>query len=178
MQISCAYCSTKIEFNKKGRIKETCPFCEANLEDLHLNTLKICQNEKRFEFHKIQNNVFLDQANQSVKVLKKFHTFDLYLLLKEVRQARSQKFTVLRIINKASKQNKQFNNIAIEIGNDYEYYTRKAWAIENILLEKQSYFPEKITEKSLDFLWLQINQKKKSCKYLQLFKNERSSKYI
>ncbi|PEM59489.1 hypothetical protein CN613_28220, partial [Bacillus pseudomycoides] len=90
----------------------------------HSGLLQLCQNEQRFEFYKMQQNVFLEQVNESVEVLKQLQAFDLYLLLKEVREARSQTFTGLRVLNKALDQDAQFKDTADEVGNDYEYYTR------------------------------------------------------
>ncbi|PDZ43732.1 hypothetical protein [Bacillus wiedmannii] len=174
MNVSCAYCGTEVKIDTNSIGEETCTFCGAKMRSSHSGLLQLCQNEQRFEFYKMQQNVFLEQVNESVEVLKQLHTFDLYLLLKEVREARSQTFTGLRVLNKALDQDAQFKDTADEVGNDYEYYTRKAWVIENILLERQGYFPEKITEKILTFMWSQI--KKSRAKPMQISKTKRKQK--
>lgn len=174
MNVNCAYCGTEVQIDTNGGVEEKCTFCKAKIRSSHSGLLQICQNEQRFEFYKMQQNVFLEQVNESVEVLKQLHTFDLYLLLKEVREARSQTFTGLRVLNKALDQDTQFKDTADEVGNDYEYYTRKAWVIENILLERQGYFPEKITEKILTYMWSQI--KKSRAKPMKISKTKRTQK--
>lgn len=52
-------------------------------------------------------------------------------------------FVLLQLLNKASKTESTLQATADETGGEYEYYTRKAWVIENILLERQGFFPEK-----------------------------------
>ncbi|MBG9667189.1 hypothetical protein ABE21_15160, partial [Bacillus thuringiensis] len=67
----------------------------------------------------------------------------------------------LQLLNKASKTEKKLQVTANETGGDYEYYTRKAWVIENILLERQGFFPEKITARVLQYMEEQIQKSKK-----------------
>ncbi|MES5860643.1 hypothetical protein QCI47_29705 [Bacillus cereus group sp. RP29] len=171
MNASCAYCGTEVKIDTNGIVEETCTFCGAKMRSSHSGILQLCQNEQRFEFYKMQQNVFLEQANEPVEVLKQLHTFDLYLLLKEVREARSQTYYGLQLLNKASKEECTLQETADETGEEYEYYTRKAWVIENILLERQGFFPEKITARVLEYMGEQIRKSKK--KGMRISKGQR-----
>ncbi|QDZ77363.1 hypothetical protein D0437_32330, partial [Bacillus cereus] len=95
----------------------------------------------------------------------------LYLLLREVREARSQTYYGLQLLNKASKEEHTLQATADETGGEYEYYTRKVWVIENILLERQGFFPEKITARVLEYMGEQIRKSKK--KMMKISKRQR-----
>ncbi|MCI0767301.1 hypothetical protein [Bacillus sp. TL12] len=177
--VNCPYCATPIQVDKDGIVQEICEFCGGCIREQQTGVLQLCQNGERFEFTKMQQHIFLEHINQSVEELKQYHTYDLYLLLKEVREARSQTFTGLRILNKALNDDAQFKDTADEVGNDYEYYTRKAWVIENILLERQGFFPEKITARVLQYMWEQIKKsKKKPMKISKVQRQYRGEAYL
>ena len=78
------------------------------MREQQTGVLQLCQNGERFEFIKMQSHIFLEHINQSVEELKQYHTYDLYLLLKEVREARSQTYYGLQLLNKASKTEKNY----------------------------------------------------------------------
>ncbi|MGH0883287.1 hypothetical protein [Bacillus paranthracis] len=159
--VNCPYCATSIQVDKNGVVQEICEFCGGHMREQQTGMLQICQNGERFEFTKMQQHIFLEHINQNVGELKQYHTYDLYLLLKEVRDARSQTYYGLQLLNKASKTEKKLQVTANETGGEYEYYTRKAWVIENILLERQGFFPEKITARVLQYMEEQIQKSKK-----------------
>ncbi|PEF41745.1 hypothetical protein, partial [Bacillus wiedmannii] len=117
---------------------------------------------------------FLEHINQSVEELKQYHTYDLYVLLKEVREARSQTYYSLQLLNKASKEEGDLQAVADETGGEYEYYTRKEWVIENILLERQGFFPEKVTVRVLEYMGEQIRKSKK--KTMKISKGQRQKR--
>ncbi|MDM8365575.1 hypothetical protein ACQVTU_23640 [Bacillus cereus] len=159
--MNCPYCATPIQVDKNGVVQEICEFCGGHMREQQTGVLQLCQNGERFEFTKMQQQLFLEHIHQSVEELKQYHTYDLYVLLKEVREARSQTYYGLQLLNKASKTESTLQATADETGGEYEYYTRKAWVIENILLERQGFFPEKITARVLQYMWEQIKKSKK-----------------
>ncbi|PEA62962.1 hypothetical protein CON74_00110 [Bacillus thuringiensis] len=159
--MNCPYCATPIQVVKNSVVQEICKFCGGHMREQQTGVLQFCENGERFEFTKMQKHIFLEHINQSVEELKKYHTYDLYLLLKEVREARSQAYYGLQLLNKASKTERTLQVTANETGGEYEYYTRKAWVIENILLERQGFFPEKITARVLQYMEEQIQKSKK-----------------
>lgn len=159
----CPYCGTEAKVNHTGVLEEAnCNFCGGILVDEDTGYPKLCTIKgERFEFHKIKYNVFIDHVEQTVSILKTYHTFDLYLLLKEVRSMRSDTYYALQLFNKASQVENEYQEVAKNQGKDYEYWTRRKFVIENILIERQGYFPEKITDKVLGFM---LDQIKKSMK--------------
>ncbi|PFY13876.1 hypothetical protein [Bacillus pseudomycoides] len=159
----CPYCGIEAKKNHAGVLEEAnCNFCGGSLVDENTGYPKLCDIKgERFEFHKIQSNVFIEHVEQPVSVLKTYHTFDLYLLLKEVRSMRSETYYGLRLLNNASEVDDEYKDLAKNQGKDYEYWTRRKFVIENLLLERQGYFPEKITDKVLGFM---VDQIKKSMK--------------
>ncbi|MGC6584247.1 hypothetical protein ACPV3A_04650 [Paenibacillus sp. Dod16] len=73
-------------------------------------------------------------------------TNDIILLLRLARQKRTDIYNYLRIINKANEQDGGFQEHAQVTGKDYEYWTRKAWVLENILRDRTGVYPERITD--------------------------------
>lgn len=171
IMVNCPYCATPIQVDKNGVVQEICEFCGGHMREQQTGMLQICQNGERFEFTKMQQHIFLEHINQSVGELKQYHTYDLYLLLKEIREARSQTYYGLQLLNKASKEEHTLQVTADETGGEYEYYTRKAWVIENILLERQGFYPEKITARVLEYMGEQIRKSKK--KTMRISKGQR-----
>lgn len=169
--VNCPYCATPIQVDKNGIVQEICEFCGGCIREQQTGVLQLCQNGERFEFTKMQQQLFLEHIHQSVEELKQYHTYDLYLLLREVREARSQTYYGLQLLNKASKEEHTLQATADETGGEYEYYTRKVWVIENILLERQGFFPEKITARVLEYMGEQIRKSKK--KMMKISKRQR-----
>lgn len=65
------------------------------------------------------------------------------------------------MLNNASEVDDEFKDLAQDQANDYEYWTRRKFVIENILLERQGYFPERKTDKILRFMADQIKKSMK-----------------
>ncbi|HDT6579275.1 TPA: hypothetical protein QFT23_005559 [Bacillus cereus] len=172
--VNCPYCATPIQVDKDGIVQEICEFCGGRIREQQTGVLQLCQNGERFEFRKLQQHIFLECIHQSVEELKQYHTYDLYVLLKEVREARSQTYYGLQLLNKASQAERTLQVTANETGGEYEYYTRKAWVIENILLERQGFFPEKVTARVLEYMSEQIRKSKK--KTMRISKERRPQK--
>ncbi|MDF9530576.1 hypothetical protein [Bacillus cereus] len=159
----CRYCGIEPKVNHAGVLEEAnCNFCGGSLVDEDTGHPKLCIIQgDRFEFHEMKHNVFIEHVEQPVGVLKTYHTFDLYLLLKEVRSMRSTTYYGMRVLNNASEVDDDFKGLAQDQGKNYEYWTRRKFVIENILLERQGYFPERITDKVLGFMADQIKKSMK-----------------
>ncbi|MFE6139514.1 hypothetical protein [Bacillus sp. NPDC057893] len=61
-------------------------------------------------------------------------------------------------MNNASEVDDECKDLAQDQAKDYEYWTRRKFVIENILLERQGYFSEKKTDKILRFMANQIKK--------------------
>lgn len=136
---TCPYCATVLKYS-------LCSFCGYQGEGN--------ENGNRSTKCVIRNFFSLDQAIQKLEVLEKNHTYDLMYGLKLVRAERSQAFNILsstnNLLKKVDDTNKvEFQKIRDEAGKQYEYWTKKAWVLENILTDRLGYFPERIEEEML-----------------------------
>ncbi|WP_068505880.1 hypothetical protein [Paenibacillus kribbensis] len=92
------------------------------------------------------SDVSIDDARENTSRLIEWPTNQLIVLLRLVRQERTTRYNSLRIIKKGIEHNGDFQKYAEIAGEDYEYWTRKAWVLENIIRDRSGYFPEKITD--------------------------------
>lgn len=126
----CSYCKTE---NKESEIR--CTFCEADLT---------------FSRPKIKRFVELSDAYKAYPTLNSYHTFDLLQLLKLVRRSRTDAYNSLRITLKASNEievPKELKNIAEE---EYKHSTKYMNLIEEILIDRVGYKPQRIDDKLLE----------------------------
>jgi hypothetical protein len=89
-------------------------------------------------------------AEKSVKELVNYHTYDLLVCLRLAREERTKAYDLLKTFNKAIDQGgAEFVESAAEQGKIYEYWTKRCWVLENILMDRMGYFPERITDDML-----------------------------
>lgn len=134
--ITCSYCASELKLNNDAAY---CSFCDIELGP-NSEYGMYSEDGKRKEKVKQQSLVTSETAKLPIKELYKLNPMDLLLCLKEARKERSFIFSQLRMFNKLAEA----EEIAEETGKEYEYWTRKCWTIENILINRFGYFPEKI----------------------------------
>lgn len=128
----CSYCGTENENNF-----EKCHFCEA---DLYVKRL----TEKPYPSQ--------EEAEQSLPILQTYHTYDLLLFLRYLREERSKAYHLMRGVQKAS-QDVLENADVIEFGETrYRYYTKRMKVIEGILIDRIGYKPKRVDDKLLTSL--------------------------
>lgn len=135
---TCPYCSTVLKYS-------VCDFCGYQGEGN--------ENGERSKKHKIVNFFTLEKAIQPLKELEKCHTHDLLYGLKLIRAERSSSFDILKSVNNLAKHlagDPEFKKTKAEAGEFYEFWTKKAWIIENILTDRLGYFPERVEDEMLD----------------------------
>lgn len=124
----CPYC--EVDSNQT----EDCSFCGA---DLTKNRPK-----RRGELSELD-------ANLPQPVLTTYHTLDLLVLLRFLRQERSKSY------KRSHTLRKTVESLEIDLGTDalkeahkdYESLTRRQRVIENILIDRLGYLPRQITDK-------------------------------
>jgi hypothetical protein len=127
----------------------------------------LTENEERKVIF-FRDFAFLDWIKRSTPELMTMHTVELLLLLREVRKARSDQFSTVHLFNQVDdEQGKEIAEAKSYQGNEYEYVTRKAWIIENILRDRLGYVPERMSQ---PFLIKQIEQAKKKPKAMRIRK--------
>lgn len=151
--ITCPYCASElnIDINKDA----FCYFCEVELGPnsefgMYTNDGKRIEKKKRVTF------LAAETVKLPLKNLCELHPLDLIMCLKEARSERARVFSLMSIFNKADedkspdpKKLEEYRLLAEETGNEYEYWTRKCWTIENLLIDRIGYFPEKINKEFL-----------------------------
>lgn len=144
---TCPFCGSTIE---KGEHLYYCIFCDM---ELMANQIQYDGSRRQISF---EEPASLKEAELSTKELIEKDSYYLTCLLRLVRQERARIYNYLRIFKKANEQQGDFLNQAADTGSHYEYWTRKAWVLENILRERSGFFPAKISDKFLAELLEQI----------------------
>lgn len=126
----CSYCKTE---NTKDESR--CTFCEA---DLALSRPKV----KRF--------IEVSDAYKSFPVLNGYHTFDLLQLLRLVRRNRTDAYNSLRITLKASNEIEVPEEFKSSAEEEYKRSTAYMNIIEQILIDRIGYKPQRIDDKLLE----------------------------
>lgn len=135
---TCPYCATILKYS-------VCGFCGYQGEGN--------ENGIRSNQSKIRNFFGLERAIQPLAILKKCHTHDLLFGLKLLREERSASYKVLKSVNDLRVHlgdDPEFKKTKAEAGEAYEYWTKKAWVVENILMDRLGYFPERIVDEMLE----------------------------
>lgn len=104
------------------------------------------ENGERKQIPFLLSNVTISDAEENTIQLMQRSTNDLIVMLRLVRQKRANFYNYLRVFKKANEEQSDFQEYAAISGKDYEYWTRKAWVLENILRDRTGVFPEKITD--------------------------------
>lgn len=151
---TCPYCATELDV-LKGEYKgnAVCSFC-GNIMFGSTPWGNYSQDGHRINQRKMKEAIFIKDAEKPLYELVTYHTYDLLVCLRLVRLERSETYDALKTFNKASDQLSseemlQFKEVTAETGEQYEYWTRKAWQLENILMDRMGYFPERIDDQML-----------------------------
>lgn len=133
----CSYCQTESENT------DTCDFCKANLTSSR---------------PKIDDNLSELDADRTQPELMKMHTFDLMRILSYIREKRSSWYRIMQNVRKAPSEAK-IDDSDIEFAtNEYKRLTAHQRVIEQLLIDRMGYYPQRVDEKLLDALKTKINK--------------------
>ncbi|WP_348625369.1 hypothetical protein ABFT51_27935 (plasmid) [Paenibacillus peoriae] len=146
---TCGYCGSVVE--RKANMYY-CVFCDMELfrEDV--------QEDGQRKPVSITVGATLNGAERSTPELMELDSYYLTELLTLVRSQRKQVYNSLRIVNKGAALSPGFEQAQKQGGQNYHYWTRKAWAIENILRERAGFYPAKITLNYLNLFREQVHK--------------------
>lgn len=133
----CTYCKTE---NKESEIR--CTFCEADLTFSRPKTMRFVE---------------LSDAYKPYPVLNSYHTFDLLQLLRLVRRSRTDAYNSLRITLKASNEMEVPEELKNASEDEYKRSTAYMNIIEQILIDRIGYKPQRIDDKLLEAWERKIN---------------------
>lgn len=150
---TCKYCGTKLNFigEYKDQYHFHCSYC-----DMTFNESETCENRKR---KKAVPSYYEENYYRSTKELLEIDTISLFYLLRECRKDWYNTYSLLsKMMN--LEENEIPNQEAIDAAvkplySEYISLTKQKFIIENILIERTGFLPEKITEEFLNNLVIQ-----------------------
>jgi hypothetical protein len=126
----CSYCGSE-----NRQYVENCGFCDAPLKK-HRPQLK--------------EVLFLEQAELPFGELSLFHTYDLLILLRLVREERTSTYNLMRMTKKVSKSVSIDSDSLAFTEIEYRHYTARMKVIEGILIDRMGYKPKRVDDKLLE----------------------------
>jgi hypothetical protein len=155
---TCGYCGSPVEHRASMYY---CSFCDMELfrEDV--------QEDGQRKPVSITAGATLAGAKRSTPELMELDSYYLTELLTLVRSQRKQVYNSLRIVNKGAALSPGFGQAQKQGGQNYDYWTRKAWTIENILRERSGFYPAKITDDYLSRMRKQIDKANETPMFIQ-----------
>ncbi|WP_254177685.1 hypothetical protein [Priestia megaterium] len=137
--MKCSYCDS--ENNSRD---EACSVCGAPL------------HKKRPQ---LKEYVSLQDSALSFQELERFHTYDLLILLRLIREERSKSYNLMRSVQKAPEE-AEIDKSVIEFGeSEYRLYTARMKLIEGLLVDRMGYKPKRVDDKLLAALKQRIESK-------------------
>jgi hypothetical protein len=130
----CSYCGFENSVDR-----EKCGFCDAPLKK---------------ERPKMREFVYLDEL--PFDQLAIFHTYDLLILLRLVREERSKSYNLMRTVQKAPEEVVVDSDTLVFAEGEYRRYTARMKVIEGILIDRMGYKPKRVDDKLLDSLRAKI----------------------
>ncbi|MBZ5753451.1 hypothetical protein [Metabacillus rhizolycopersici] len=132
----CSYCGSE-----NGQYAKACGFCDAFLKK---------------ERPKMREFVYLDQVELPFGELSQFHTYDLLILLRLVREERSKCYNLMRTVQKGSELIEIDSDTLVFSEKEYRCYTARMKVIEGILIDRMGYKPKRVDNKLLESLRVKI----------------------
>lgn len=140
---TCPYCGSEVVAVEIGNLYD-CYFCEMEITEVELQA---DSNRKPIPFREI---VSIEEVYQSTVEFFNYHTYELLCLLRLIRKERTGIYNNMNVFYKARLEgSKEFEEVEKEQAAEYQLYTRKAWVIENILIDRMGHVPERLTDQYL-----------------------------
>nr|VUB78603.1 Hypothetical protein CDSMR_0002 [Clostridioides difficile] len=131
-ELICSYCQTE-----SSNLASECEFCGAPLKK---------QRPKMREF------IYLEQCELPFGELSLFHTYDLLILLRLVREERTKCYHLMRGVQKGSKLI-EIDSETLAFGeSEYRRYTARMRVVEGLLIDRMGYKPKRVDNKLLESL--------------------------
>lgn len=133
----CSYCKTET-LNT-----ETCDFCKADL------------TRKR---PKINNSLDELDALRTQPELLKLHTYDLMRILSHIRAERSNWYKNMQLVRKAPREAHIGSETIDYAIDEYKRLNAQKNVIEQIIIDRMGYFPQRVDDKLLGALKYKIER--------------------
>lgn len=142
---SCKYCGTYLDYigEHKDNVYFSCDFCDMTF------SLEQTAKDRERKSHIPES---YETYRRTTKELLKCNTIELFHLLKDYREKWYNHLEMVKRIKSIYKENGvdvQGDETYLELYKEFEDLTKYKFTIENVLIEKAGYLPEKLTN---DFL--------------------------
>ncbi|MBT2757922.1 hypothetical protein J7E71_18780 [Mesobacillus foraminis] len=141
---TCPYCGSPVEL--------ICSQFQCNFCVLTLNPEDVQEDGNRKDILPVSQPSYTE-LRRSTRELMEFTTLELLYLLKFARSERRAIYANRKVFIQALKEGLKECLEGVRFTfNEYEYWTRKCFVLENLVREKMGYIPPKITNQYLDDL--------------------------
>lgn len=132
----CSYCQSE-----NSKFASECDFCGAPLKK---------------QRPKLKDFIYLELAERRFGELSFYHTYDLLVLLRLVREERSKSYNLMRSVQKGAELIVMDSDTLAFAESEYRGYTARMKVIEGILIDRMGYKPKRIDDKLLESLKAKI----------------------
>ncbi len=132
----CSYCQIE-----NSQFASECVFCAAPLKK---------------QRPILRDFIYLELAERSFGELSAYHTYNLLVLLRLVREERSRSYNLMRSVQKGANLIKVDSDNLVFAESEYRRYTARMKVIEGILIDRMGYKPKRIDDKLLESLKAKI----------------------
>lgn len=147
---TCPYCGSTVEL--------ICSQFQCNYCELKLQPKDVQKDGKRKDFLPDSQPSYTE-LKRSTRELMELTTLELLYLLKFARSERRAIYSNRKVFIKAVKEGLKECVEGIRFTfNEYEYWTRKCFVLENLTRERMGYIPPKITDQYLDDLIIKMKE--------------------
>ena len=138
----CSYCKT--ETNDQ----QACSRCKADL------------TKKR---PVINNYLSEEESELTQPELSQFHTYDLLLILRHIRTKRTEWYKLMQTTRRSPNEarNVDYEDLKEFSVQEYRNFTYQKNIIEEILIDRMGYYPQRVDDKLLTALLSRIEKSKK-----------------
>ena len=147
---TCKYCGQLL---KAIGTKENIPYFSCSFCEMEFSVEETCIDRQRISVIP----ALLEDSNiyQTTQQFLERDTITLYHVLKEIRSFWYNLKTLLESAKKQMAGDAVLESAITNMTEEYKLLTKKKFVVENIILERTGFFPEKLTEEFLDSV---INQ--------------------
>lgn len=125
-----------------------CLYCESENNSTE-EACSVCGAPLHIKRPQLKEYVSLQDSALSFQELQRFHTYDLLILLRLVREERSKSYNLMRSVQKAPEE-AEIDKTVIEFGeSEYRLYTARMKLIEGLLIDRMGYKPKRVDDKLL-----------------------------
>lgn len=132
-----------------------CSYCETENKTL---ICEFCGADLQAKRPSLKENPTYEEAEQSLPVLQTYHTYDLLLFLRYLREERSKAYNLMRSAQKGSELIKIDSDTLTFAEEQYRYYTARMKVIEGILIDRMGYKPKRVDDKLLASLEMKMKK--------------------